>query len=232
MKNLAHSASFHPNVKIAPSNPGIKHLTSPFSAASTENEPNPLASPHGSVRTAKKQSSAAIMPSESDRQTLLTLLNAGQLEPFIQHIRFPRFKNLAPDTRIDFTYPITALVGSNGTNKSSVLRALQGAPGANNLGNYWFSTSVDPIEETGDRPNCFIYGYFHKTDERTVEVLKTRIRRENDPDYWEPSRPLVRYGMERRHIEGQKRSRWENIRKEVVYVDFRQYLSAFDKTFY
>ena len=26
VKNLAHSASFHSNVKIAPSNPGIKHL--------------------------------------------------------------------------------------------------------------------------------------------------------------------------------------------------------------
>jgi hypothetical protein len=50
--------------------------------------------------------------------------------------------------QIDFDFPITALVGPNGTNnnKGSVLRAVQGSPGMENLGVYWFS-SVD----AGDR---------------------------------------------------------------------------------
>src|SRR4051794_20770699 len=112
------------------------------------------------------------MSMEQDRTVLRSLLSAGQLEPFIRHIRFPRFKSLAPDTRIDFTYPITALVGMNGANKSSVLRAIQGTPGNENLGVYWFSTSTDPIAETKNEPrNCFIYGYENTELKKTIEVL-------------------------------------------------------------
>ncbi|MCC2890180.1 hypothetical protein [Enterobacter hormaechei] len=48
-------------------------------------------------------------------------LEKGDFEPFIQHIRFPYFKNLEMNARIDFQFPITALVGQNGTNKSSVI---------------------------------------------------------------------------------------------------------------
>ena len=127
----------------------------------------------------------------SEEQKLRDLLANRKLEPFICHIRFPQYKNLASNTKIDFTYPITALVGANGTNKSSILRALYGAPGYNNLGNFWFSTSVDPIEETGERASCFIYGYWNPIEQKNVEVIKTRIRKEDDPDYWEPSRPLL-----------------------------------------
>lgn len=145
------------------------------------------------------------------------------MEPFIRHIRFPYYKNLSPNTRIDFTYPITALVGANGTNKSSVLRALFGAPGHNNLGVYWFSTSIDPIQETGDERNCFIYGYWNEYETKTVEVLKTRIHKESDPDYWEPSRPVLKYGMEEMPpppddspLQGRSKTRWNTIEKNVV----------------
>lgn len=47
---------------------------------------------------------------------------------YITHIRFPRYKNIATDAKIDFTFPITALVGSNGSGKTSVLNDLYGAP--------------------------------------------------------------------------------------------------------
>lgn len=176
----------------------------------------------------------------TDRAALLTLLAKKKLEPYIRHIRFPQYKNLAADTRIDFAYPITALVGANGTNKSSILRAIWGAPGFNNLGNFWFSTSTDPIKETGGRPSCFIYGRWDVTSQQVVEVLKTRVSNEENADYWEPSRPIAIYDMDRipplaegQPIpDGRSKTRWKTIEKDVVFLDFRAALSAFDKFFY
>lgn len=170
---------------------------------------------------------------------LSQMFRAGQLEPFIRHIRFPHYKNLAPNTRIDFTFPLTTLVGPNGTNKSSVLRALYGAPGYNNLGKLWFSTRVDPIAETGGRPR-FIYGFLNRHAGQVVEVVKSRIHKEDDPDYWEPSRPLIRDGMippppmaeGEEDVPGRHKTRWANIEKEVLYIDFRSEISAYDKYFY
>lgn len=168
---------------------------------------------------------------------LRTLLDKGKLEPYIRHIRFPQYKNVLPFTQIEFTFPITALVGANGTNKSSLLKALYGAPGSNNLGNYWFSTEIDPILEGNDYPNCFVYGYLNSHTKETVEVLKTRVRKENDPDYWEPSRPIKRYGMNAMpdlDLKDSHRSqtRWKAITKKVELIDFRHALSAFDRYFY
>ncbi|MFZ6643214.1 ATP-dependent nuclease [Undibacterium sp. TC4M20W] len=173
----------------------------------------------------------------STKNILRTLKNQNQLIPYIDYIRFPQYKNLLPDTRIDFTYPITALVGPNGTNKSSVLKALYGVPGSNNVGNLWFSTAIDPIEEGHGSPNCFIYGYFNEKAGQITEVLKSRIKKENDPDYWEPSRPIAKYGMtpfkkDAPAPEGGSKTRWNTISKNVVYIDFRAALSAFDKFFY
>jgi hypothetical protein len=100
---------------------------------------------------------------------------AGEFEPSIHHIRFPLYKNLAPGTKIEFTHPVTALVGPNGTNKSSIMRALQGCPGMNNLGVYWFGTALDAIPK--EERHRFIYGRLSPTVGRTVEVIKTRIAR-------------------------------------------------------
>lgn len=160
------------------------------------------------------------------------------LEPYINHIRFPHFKNLEDGTRIDFDFPITALVGPNGANKSSVLRALFGAPGNNNLGTLWFSTQVDPIDEAGGRPR-FIYGFWNQRTRQTVEVMKTRIRKAGNPDYWEPSRPILsdemaplpKLGPNETYPDRSK-TRWNNIDKKVIYIDFRSELSAFDQYFY
>lgn len=172
---------------------------------------------------------------ETDRSILRQLVNGRKLGPYVSHIRFPRYKNLVPDTRIDFEFPITALVGINGTNKSSILRAIQGSPGNENLGTYWFSTSTDPISESKEQRNAFVYGYYHDGAKKIVEVLKTRVQKEEDPDYWEPSRGLTTYGMERmdQGAPGNKnKTRWDTLSKPVVYIDFRQTISAFDRSFY
>src|SRR5664279_473183 len=96
------------------------------------------------------------MPLRNLIYPLQAMLAGGKCEPFIRHIRFPRYKNLASGLTIEFNFPITALVGPNGTNKSSILVAIQGAPGNQSPGQYWFSTDIDPIEETGDVPNSLI----------------------------------------------------------------------------
>lgn len=73
--------------------------------------------------------------------------NSSKFEPFIRHIRFPKYKNFVEDTKIEFNFPITVLVGANGCNKSSVIRALYGAPAQKSLGEYWFESKVDTIKE-------------------------------------------------------------------------------------
>jgi len=185
-------------------------------------------------------------------ETTRQLLNSGNLEPYIRHIRFPFFKNLDPGTKIDFDFPMTVLIGPNGTNKTSVLRALQGSPGQNSIGQYWFSTDLDRIQEPKDQKtqnierHCFIYGYkLPCGDKPVVEVLKTRIgkktrsgKKGRDPDYWEPSRPVQKYDMEMRMLEDEEyksyrsATRWNAVSKNVVYIDFRENLCAFDKYFY
>lgn len=183
------------------------------------------------------------MPGSSD--PLPQLLNAGILEPYIRYIRFPRFRNLRDGLRINFDYPVTALVGPNGTNKTAILRALQGCPDYYNVGQYWFSTNLDPISP--EERHRFIHGYIAQTTGEIVEVIKTRITRKQrrgnkgiDPDYFEPSRPLIQDGMERPpplpegidSTPDRVATRWKAITKDVVYLDFRQQLSAFDKYFY
>ena len=166
----------------------------------------------------------------------------SDFEPFIRHIRFPKYKNFVSGTKIDFTFPITVLVGENGCNKSSVIRALYGAPTNKSLGEYWFESKIDTIKEDKNARSCFIYGYFNPFANKSVEDLKTRVYKENDPDYWEPSRPISRYGMEKIDYKNEltkeerryrSKTRWNAINKEVIYLDFRhEALSAYDKFFY
>jgi len=60
----------------------------------------------------------------SDELDLLAK-NRGKFEEVFRsdftHIRFPRYKNITDGARIDFTFPSTALVGSSGSRKTSVL---------------------------------------------------------------------------------------------------------------
>lgn len=177
---------------------------------------------------------------------LRTLKDKRKLEPYIQYIRFPYFKNIEEGLKIEFNFPLTVLVGQNGTNKSSVLRAIYGCPEDKNIGNFWFSTCIDPIAEDGGRPR-FIYSYYQPEAKRNVEVIKTRIQRvygskkgqktkKINPDYWEPSRPLISDGMakmpEDGKLEGRTKTRWKLMKKDVIFMDFRSEISAFDKCFY
>ncbi len=168
---------------------------------------------------------------------LRNLYKQKKLEPYIRYIRFPYYKNLVPNTKIDFTFPITAIIGKNGSCKSSIIKALYGSPEGYSVGNYWFSTAIDPIEETGESTrNRLIYGYYYSGANKIVEVIKTRIKNNDDPDYWEPARPASTDGMDKFTEEDAKistsKTRWPAIKKKVVLLDFRHTISAFDRYYY
>lgn len=160
---------------------------------------------------------------------------AKEFYPFIESIVFPSYKNLLEGSELVFECPITLLIGKNGTNKSSILNALYGAPVNKSTGEYWFATHTDPI--SGHVPS-FFYRYTIKQTGKLAEVLKMRIGIK-DPDYWEPSRPIEYMGMKiykdipKSELEpGQQQTRWSPISKPVVYLDFRAEISAFDKAFF
>lgn len=150
----------------------------------------------------------------------------GCFNYYINYIQFPVFKNLESNTRINFDFPLTVLIGKNGCNKSSVLTALYGAPKGMSTGAFWFATSTDPINEHTDRGrNRFFYEYTENPNSAGKEVLKQRMKREADPDYWETSEPVRSVGMT-------ATTRNSPVDKKVIYIDFRSQLSAFDKYFY
>jgi predicted ATPase len=157
------------------------------------------------------------------RNTLQQLRARNVYQRYIEHIRFPFFRNLETDTKITFDFPITFLVGKNGGGKSSTLQSLYGCPKGYSLGDYWFTTQLDPIKEFDKNRNCFIYGF--KDGNNINEVIKQRIHRKNNPDYWETAKPIITYGM-------LNSTRFSPIDKNVIYLDFRSELSAFDKFFH
>ena len=161
---------------------------------------------------------------------------------YITHIRFPRFKNISDGARIDFTFPVTALVGSNGSGKTSVLNALYGAPSGKSTSKYWFSTKVDPIQEGEGSPSRFIYGHRNAVLKEIVETRKARVRKKKggrlDPNYWEPTKespgdgmvePVLKAGKK---YPGRSKDRWNPVSRKVLYINFRKELSAFDKYFF
>ena len=156
---------------------------------------------------------------------------------YIEYVRFPFFKNFEKDIKINFTFPIIFIVGQNGSGKSSLLQALYGAPKGYSLGKYWFTTALDPIKDLENNRHCLIYSYKSEYSKQEVEVLKTRIHRQNNPDYWEPSEPLKKYNMvkpkdyDTREVSKSK-DRWNQLNKKVYHMDFRYILSAYDKYFY
>lgn len=138
---------------------------------------------------------------------------------YIEYIRFPNFKNLEKNTKINFDFPLTFFVGKNGGGKSSTLLSLYGAPKGKSLGDYWFETELDPINDLKTNRNCFIYSVDNN------EILKQRAPRKNNLDYWEPSRPVAKYNM---NIE----QRNSPVDKKVEYIDFRSELSSYDSFMY
>ncbi|HEU5566941.1 TPA: ATP-binding protein [Streptococcus pneumoniae] len=150
-------------------------------------------------------------------------------------MRFPHYKSLSLNSRINFNFPITLLVGRNGVNKTSILQALYGSPANKSVSEYWFSTNVDQIDEV-DGKQCLIYSYYNVKASRNVEVLKGRSGTKKGLDYWEPYAPQKQYDMERlpknKYIGSSSTDRWDGIEKNVVFCDCKEYVSAFDLFFY
>lgn len=161
--------------------------------------------------------------------TINTIKNAGQFERYIDFIQFPFYRNVEINTRISFDFPLSVFIGQNGCGKSSCLHALYGAPDRNTPYKFWFDTKVDPVNYYDDQQKRHSFWYSYKKGNQTCEVIKARIRRENDPNYWETSRPLAWANMRTRRNRNERDS---PIVKNVVYLDFRSELSAFDKYFY
>ena len=168
-------------------------------------------------------------------RSVSTLKTLAELEPrlrnqavHIRALRFPYYRNIAPNEKLTFAFPITAILGRNGTNKSSILQALYGAPRGNSVAEYWFETELDAIPEKNAQglKQSVVHTYRNK-DGRVVDCIKARAPRgEEDPDYWEAVKPTVRYGF------SSESQRISPIELNVVYLDFRGQLPAFDKYFY
>ncbi|MDU7715363.1 MAG: AAA family ATPase [Veillonella sp.] len=162
-------------------------------------------------------------------------------EPWIEYIRFPKYKSLKKDFILHFSFPITIIVGKNGVNKTSILHALYGVPEKQSVGNYWFSTDVDKIDSQdtdNSKKHCMIYAYNHYKAKRCVEVLKTRVNNKKNLDYWEPARPQKQYEMidcneeDLTRLGSKYKTRWENLEKTVIFCDNKEYVSAYDLLFY
>ena len=164
-------------------------------------------------------------------RTIKRIKEANILPNYIKYIQFPFFRNIELDQKINFDFPLTAFIGSNGSGKSSTLHALYGCPEGKTPYDFWFSSEVDPVEyqlENRGLRHSFFYG-FNDGNNIELQVVKARIRRAGNPNYWETSRPILSYGMNKPPYD---RERNEPINKNVVYFDFRSELSAFDKYFY
>ncbi|MDE0723756.1 MAG: ATP-binding protein [Alphaproteobacteria bacterium] len=158
----------------------------------------------------------------------LTLMySRGVFKAHIKQIKFPQFKNLQADSVINFNFPVTVLVGQNGSGKSSCLYALQACPDNYSVTDFWFSTELDPMAEEieGRRPS-FCYDYVDSRNREHKQVFYMRTIRGGDPDYWETARPAIKYGL------SPQKKRTPPIKKNVVYIDFRAILSSFDKYSY
>jgi len=161
---------------------------------------------------------------------------------YIDYIRFPFFKNFNENLRVNFDYPVTFLVGQNGSGKSSLLQALYGTPSGKSIASYWYTTDLDPIKDLKDNRHCFIYSFLTEYSKKQVEVLKERIQNKDkktkkiNPDYWEPARPKMIYGMDKfpknADARDSSKTRWNLLKNNVLYMDFRYSLSAYDKYFY
>jgi len=160
--------------------------------------------------------------------TVRTIKASGVFKKYVDFIQFPYYRNIDIDTRINFDFPLTIFTGQNGCGKSSALHALWGMPEGNTPYKFWFDTKIDPIEYFGalKRRHAFWYS-FRDSKGTEKQVLKTRIKSKNDPNYWETSRPIKNYGM---NLLGGARNK--PIKKNTLYLDFRSELSAFDQFFY
>ncbi|WP_019501540.1 ATP-dependent nuclease [Pseudanabaena sp. PCC 6802] len=146
---------------------------------------------------------------------------------YICSLRFPNYRNLRVDSELPFDFPITILLGRNGTNKSSILHALYGSPSGQTIADFWFETELDAIPtERNERKQSVVHRYRGDNDE-IVECIKARASRgTTDPDYWEPIVQRQIYGFP------SSGTRISPIKLKVTHLDFRGELPAFDRYFY
>lgn len=179
------------------------------------------------------------MEIETQIQTNIEALRAFRpghpLRAYISYITFPRFKNLRPGTRIDFDFPISALVGSNGIGKTSVLHALWGAPYGYSTSRFWFETHLDPIPGQGSDTQRYFYGHWNESINEIVETRKNRVRRrDRNIEYWEPARIRTGDGMKplaAGSYAGKSKDRWNPVQREVVYINLKAIFGGFDRYF-
>jgi len=145
----------------------------------------------------------------------------------ISALRFPNYRNLELGAKLPFEFPITLLMGRNGTNKSSILHALYGSVAGNTIGDFWFETQIDAIPATVDGLKQSVAHTYTDGSGNTVESIKARAPRSAaDPDYWEAVKPTGVYGF----APGTRRI--SPVQLNVLHLDFRGELPAFDKYFY
>lgn len=168
------------------------------------------------------------------------LLSQRQLEPYVKKIVFSNYKNFSTNTTIEFQFPLTVLVGRNGTNKSSVLKALSACIDGTSLADLWFETDIDSIHSAG-----YWYTYDYELSRRRIveaQVYLTKRKREGNLDYWETSAPSTAIGMQPYLSEDDpafeslpNKTRWAKIdsaKKKSMYLSFRESLSSFDQFYY
>ncbi len=166
-----------------------------------------------------------IKSSSENIHSIISMKSHGAFQKYIDFIHFPFYRNMEINSRINFDFPLTAIVGQNGCGKSSVLHAIYGMPLGKTPYSFWFDTKIDPIIYYDDERRRHSFWYQYSDDSSTKQVIKARIKRGDNPNYWETSRPLVWANMT-------VTERESPIKKEVIYIDFRGELSAFDKFFY
>lgn len=135
---------------------------------------------------------------------------------YICSLRFPNYRNLQIDSELPFDFPITILLGRNGTNKSSILHALYGSPSGQTIADFWFETELDaiPLESNG-RKQSVIHRYREDNGD-IVECIKARAPRGvKDPDYWEAVKHSQVYGLP---VSG---NRIRPVNLKVIHLDFR-----------
>lgn len=163
--------------------------------------------------------------------------NSGEFDKFIHDVSFPRFKSFAPDTKIEFKFPITVIVGPNGGGKSSILHAAWGMPLKHSTSRFWFSTPVDPILFDDKNQNRYWYSHYVKPIKRTVESRKMCGNKRHG--YWEPTRPAQKEGMKGMPTKNEHLApymsptgdRWTPVERTPYYFNAKSESSAFERFF-